>query len=573
METRTIYISLLMSLAFVFALGQQKPLPAKPQPDARRLNLPFPPAEVKAPPEEGEMRRTQELPKIDLPEFVITGIASIDLPEVEKESAEENIDAFAPVVRDYLEEARDRVTAEVVIGDELRVTQPIVATYFGRAAAGFGSYNTPKLGIWFGRKDTEYHFLGEAKYHITRGFAPYTNRSDGKVGVSGGRLLHSSSPWLDLATVGGLMGYESETYKFYGSATPSFTRTASKLSIGGNLTAPFSSSLEYEAGLHLTNLSLRDSTSSTTQNTIDVELLGRFPIESEVIESGIRFSNASLSGASSANLPYLDVSIGTSKLWWGRFFVQPSAHFYYGKGMLGQELVRAYPHVNLGCRLSGRTVAMASYEGRVRPTTLGSAIETYPYLSTTTPLRHSDFRVDLSGGVETDWDDVWRSRFTARLQSVEDFPLYSDSARQGIGMFLYGGKTTIASYRGDVFAKFSPNSYFALALVVNSSENTVKGGTVPYLPGFEASVVYSYGFPFGLTVAPRVNFVDQRTIDVIGKARVAEYLLVGLHVEYAVFGTFNLFLDINNLTDRKYDEWRGFRAPPLLMHLGLNVRW
>jgi outer membrane cobalamin receptor len=261
------------------------------------------------------------------------------------------------------------------------------------------------------------------------------------------------------------------------------------------------------------------------------------------------------------------------KIWWDKFFIQPALHFYYGEGMLGQKLTAFYPHISLGYRLTRQTTLVASYKGEVRRATLAGQLEVYPYLSAKTLLRHTNVQADIVGAIETDWNEVWRTRFSARYQSIRDLPLYNEPFGQGIGSFVFVGRTRIATYQADIFAKFSANSYFTVSVAVNSTKNLITNAKIPYVSDFELSASWLYTFPFGLAVTPRANFVDRRNIDVFSGANMPEYWLFGVRAEYPIFERLGAFIDLHNLLDRNYDEWRGYRATPFLMQAGLSFRW
>ncbi|MBI3579561.1 MAG: hypothetical protein HY089_09165, partial [Ignavibacteriales bacterium] len=79
------FLAILWLLSFSVAVAQEKPTPEKPQPEPKRTEVSAPTSDVKQPSAIGKNQNAQALPKIDLPEFVITGVVSIDLPSVEKE--------------------------------------------------------------------------------------------------------------------------------------------------------------------------------------------------------------------------------------------------------------------------------------------------------------------------------------------------------------------------------------------------------------------------------------------------------------------------------------------------------
>ncbi len=574
---RRVLCLLIGSLATLLLLQAQERPPAtqKPLPEPRRIDPASPAEDVRVPsPTEQDRQQQADLPKFELPEFVITGIASIDLPEVEKEGPEEHLDRLVLMFKNPVAESRDRETVELTVNEKVGFEGQLDALFSGRVLASIGTYRTPRMGLLLGSETEEHRYLAEGSYSKTEGYAPFTKRTEGSIGLKGGTVVNSAIGLLHGGMLEGAASYRSESYRFFGSRTPDATRTASRSSLGVSFKnesadAPF----EYELALGFRNLSLTDSTALTTENRFDGTFAYAIPAGVAKILGNLQFSTTALMGTG-LSLPYGEASVGSSILWSGRFFLQPALHAYFVKGMANQKLGRVYPHVVVGARLSQRTTVSLGYQGSISYTTLGTHVAPFPYLSATTLLRHADVPVDITGSVETDWNEVWRSRFSARYQSIKGHPLYTDLfASPGMGRFFYSGTTTLASYRVDLFAKFSTNSYFAFALTVNSAKNSVTQGKIPYVSDFEVASSYRHTFPFGLIVSPRLNFVDRRSVDVLSGAKLPEFWLAGLRLEYALWAPFDVFLDLQNLTDRKYEEWRGYRAAPFMIHAGISYRW
>jgi hypothetical protein len=567
------FLSLALVLISAVAWAQVRPPSGeKPQPEPRGVDPAVTP-EVREPaPQEAQAQA--ELPKIDLPEFVITGIASIDLPEVEKEEAGEHLDRVAPVFRNPVEEERDRETFELMVGEKEGYGVEMDRNFFSKMTLSGGSYFTATASLLAGQRSSSYTYIVDAGYNLTEGYMPYTKRSRGHIALDGRTALTSTTRLLDGAWLGGGLHYSSFTHRFFGSAVPSVTRTVDRggfeMVIGNESEE---SPLEYSLGLRYKHLSVSDSSATASENRFDALLRYGVLVGRATIGGKVHFATSAIA-RSGRTTPYLDASIGSSILWWGRLFVEPSLHAYYTKRAEGHELMRVYPHFRLGFRLSQRTLLSASYRGQVRYSTLDSYLDSYPYLSAKAVVRPVDTPVDVLALLETDWDDVWRSRFSARYQSFKGYPLYTEYlSLWGTGSFAYLGTTTLATYRADMFAKFTPNSYFAVGLSVQSSKNSVTKTKIPYVSDFEISSSYSHTFDFGLTVAPRLNFVERRNVDVFSGARLPQFWLLGFKATYNIMGTLDMFLDLHNITDRSYEEWRGYRAAPFLMQLGASVRW
>ncbi|MBI3585970.1 MAG: TonB-dependent receptor [Ignavibacteriales bacterium] len=553
-------------------VAQEKPTPEKPQPEPKRADVSAPTTDVKQPSVMGKNQNSQTLPKIDLPEFVITGIASIDLPSVEKEAADERTEN-SELGLDRTVGARDRGTVEFLLEEKQGFGVLKYPIFSGRILASMGNYFTPKLGLLLSQANPEYQYLGDVQYHLTKGYAPYTNSSGGSIGAKGSMLVHSSSALLDNAILSGNGGYGTEIYRFYGSPTPSLARTTSSILVGAGISGSASSPVDYDLSFRFKNFVVTDSSTNTTQNRFDIGLESRFQVWNAPLVSKIQFYTASLSQTQSSTLSYLELSIGNSPVWWNKLFLQASANLYVSQGMQNQQLTRVYPHVSIGYQLFKQTTLLASYRGSVNFATLDSHIEQYPYLSANAILLYPDIPVDVTGALETNWSEHVRTRLSYHYQEIEGYNLLTDVASPGIWSFFYGGKTTVATFQTDLFAQVYPNSYFAVVLAVNSTKNSVTQDRVPYKSDFELSASYSYTFPFGLRIEPRANFVDRRNVDVFNSAKLPDYLLLSVRGEYAVMMPLSIVLDLHNILDRKYELWRGYQAPPFMIAFGLTYKW
>lgn len=542
----------------------------KPQPEPRRVAVP-PPSEAGSTSKEAEKGHT--LPKFDLPEFVITGVASIDLPNVDKLGSEDAAPLRLDGTKESFEGERDRQTYALAMRQKQLLDVVIAAGSAGKAVASWGTYNTPSIGLWLGQITSDYLYLVSGDYFTTKGFAPHTNRSRGSAGLEGGVNLHSVWSLLDNSRLNGLARYGSETYRFYGSIQPSFTRTASRMGIQTSLAAAPESPVAYDLSVRYEQLVLSDSSAETQSNDVVGSLDLEFPAGVSAVVSRVQFMNSTVNGVASTNYPFIDLSIGSSKLWWGSFYLQAAAHFYWAKGDQGQKLTRVYPHVGMGLRLLNGTMLLASYQGGIRYNSLSTFVSEHPYLSAKSVLRHSNIEADVFGAVETDWDEVWRTRFSARYQSIQDYPLYRESGVKGIWDLFYGGRTTINTYSADLFAKFRSNGYFALTIALHSTKNSFSQSRIPYLSDFEITGAFSYWFPFGFHIAPSLCFIDRRNVDILSGARLPEYWLIGMKMEYDLVASLRMFVDVQNATDRKYEQWRGYRALPFVVTGGLSYRW
>jgi len=138
---------------------------------------------------------------------------------------------------------------------------------------------------------------------------------------------------------------------------------------------------------------------------------------------------------------------------------------------------------------------------------------------------------------------------------------------------VYQGTSSLMNYQADLFANFDSNSYFALTAAWNVTKNSTTQLKIPYIPEFQTTGMYTRTILPGLSVSPWLSFVGRRAADLSGGRRLPSYLLMGLKADYAGLGSLHLFVDVQNVTDKKYEEWRGYRAAPFLVSVGTSYHW
>jgi hypothetical protein len=240
---------------------------------------------------------------------------------------------------------------------------------------------------------------------------------------------------------------------------------------------------------------------------------------------------------------------------------------------LGQKLARFYPQVEIGYRLLESTTASVAYLGHVQFNSLTSLLNVNPYLAATSTIRQSDVPIDLLAVLETGWSELLRTRFSARYQSMRDYPLFSEGGRKGFWTTAYFGTTELSTFQAELFAKFAANSYFTLSLAANSSKNSVTDWKIPYIPDIRLDAGMSVEVLERLTVLPTLSVMDRRVPDLFATTRMKAYVVLGLRGEYSALKLLDVFVDIQNLTDSNYEIWNGYRATPFVASAGLRFRW
>ncbi|MGH2566721.1 MAG: hypothetical protein ACRDGA_00155, partial [Bacteroidota bacterium] len=232
------HIVLLAATVVVVLPAQEKTgTPEKKEPEARRVELPA----------AQQAQSNPQLPKIELPEFIITGIASINVPDVHKIELESSAQPADLSAYKANVGARGRETLELENRQKEFLSAGKAPVLNGQAVASLGTYFTPRLHLWLGRMNREYDYRVEAGYHRTKGYAANTDRSGGTIGVNGGVMFRAGA--LQGGRLGGSAAWGTEKYRFFGSLTPTARRTRSNALFDASVLSSPEAAFTWQANL------------------------------------------------------------------------------------------------------------------------------------------------------------------------------------------------------------------------------------------------------------------------------------------------------------------------------------
>jgi Outer membrane receptor proteins, mostly Fe transport len=508
----------------------------------------------------------RQLPKFDLPEYVITGVASVDLPKAEKISFEDVEDVIHTKRKSLGNIQRECETMELEV-KRLDNSQAKVNTYSGMVQAGIGSYFTPQAGFWFGQSLPNYQYTFGGTYHLTNGFAQHTDQSDGSFTAAGRTYLASNEPMIQNAALDGGFGYKSESFRFYGSTTPNLQRTISDFQLKAGIENQAMNNLPYSVGISLDNINVSDSSASANETRFDLNLQTALPIASLPLH--MKFHGMTASGG----LGFMDVSGGIQNYWYAGLLFEGSLHVYWAQGMAGQSLFRLRPHLMVSYPITSQHRVYVSYMPMVLPMTLASNIRVNRFLYAASPIRHTDVSNAGEIGVESDWNEIVRSRVTFGVKSINDLTMFSDSSRQGVWTLAYNEHVTIITFCAEMVAKFESNDYFASTIMLRSIKDSFLGKHIPYFPTIEVGCRASHRFGTAIVVNADARFVGEQQADLIGGSAVSSYAVIDVSGDYTPLDFLRLSIGIKNLTDARYEMWRGYREFPLTMYVAVQVKW
>jgi hypothetical protein len=508
----------------------------------------------------------RQLPEFELPEYVITGIVAVDLPKVDKISSEDVPYMPQKTIKSFGKDQRNRKTTEFGT-KRLDYFLGGWNTYAGMVQAGIGSFFTPRAGVWFGQSLTNFRYTLGGTYRLTKGFKDNTDQSEGTFGAEGSTSLISDVSLLQNAVTDAAFNYRSESFRFYGSTTPHLQRTMSGWNLKAGIENQASNSLPYVARISFKNMNIADSSASGIESSVDLNLQTSVPVSFLPIQ--LEFHGM----AASNGIGFMDASVGFQNYRYAGIMFNGSLHMYWAKGMAGQNVFRVRPHAMVKYLLTTQHSVYIAYAPMIIPMTLASNIQLNRFLSADSKVKHANVTNAGELGLESEWNETIRSRVSFGLKTIGDWTMFSDSSRKGVWTTGYGGEATIVTFSAEMVAKFMSNDYFASNIMLRSTKDSFLGKRIPYVPEIEAGFRISHRFGATIEVTADVRVVGKQQADFTEKSTVSSYAVADVSGDYNPLDFLKFSIGIKNLTNVRYELWRGYQESPLAIQLAVQVKW
>jgi hypothetical protein len=241
--------------------------------------------------------------------------------------------------------------------------------------------------------------------------------------------------------------------------------------------------------------------------------------------------------------------------------------------MADQNLVHLCPQLFASYLITSQHRLFISFEQLYIPMTLASTINTNRYLSASSTIKHQYDAGRGELGIASQWTEDVQSRVSLNVRSARDLPMFSDSSVQGLWTLAYGGQTRIVTFCIEMVAKLNSNDYFASNVLLRSTHDSFLGGKIPYTPAIEAWCSATHRLGTAITVHADVRVAGERTTDLGGAATLPSYAVADIMSEYTPYDFLRLTVGITNVTNTKFETWRGYTEFPLTLQIAAQIKW
>ncbi len=521
------------------------------------------------------------LPKISLPEFVITGNEAIDLPPSTKNADDENMVYVAkPLSPDNVKKS-----AMTDIGQKEDKNFSASALQMnGKILAGFGAYTTPFIEGWFGKNYDEGGILFHAQYLTSDGHVANANHQKAGIDLSGDYSVPTAFGLIGGDQLNGGVSFLGRTYRAYGSVVPAQARSVNDVRMNVGISGKtgdeniFSQGISYSGNIFGRGYSVHDS---STAGESEVGISGNASAQYENYQL---FGNVEYVASTMTSVLTPSSAAPHAPQWFalrvtGRTMLVPSLQasariqqFFY-RGNFSGGSGRFYPQIELRYFLNDQTTLFAGVSPTVERTTLRSLFGVNPYITNAVSIEPNDVRFAINGGAEVQLNDRLRGVASLSYKLVRHYTSFLENSAARTWAVVYVPSVHLTTLDMQAGYRISDQNSLTASVTLTSGAAKDSSNMLPYLPALRAGGVYRHNFNFGIAVEGYAEYISKQWNDFARTRSNAGYVSAGGRAEYAVHRDVRIFMQVSNLFDQHYYVWDGYLERTLYVALGLTYTW
>jgi hypothetical protein len=527
------------------------------------------------------------LPKVNVPEFVITGKTQTDMARFTKESTE--IDSLY-----FQRKNLAGLGMEIPINQSLSLQSSTGQRASLFASASTGSYSTTSYLLSGNGGLSDARLNGSMSGYYTSGFTPQTIRRDISIQAGVGKDIDLNESAKTANSAG--IGYSRTSYFLYGTEIPDLLRTTNQFDVGLNSDMNFGN-FPLTARLGFKRFSVEDYPNASlsdwkdVQSAVDIDLSTNYMLRSGGInlDSYFRFGNHGATppsnfspSASAIDRSFYDFSLGAE-------YVNNVGDFSYSVGFRyfqytddsSSGIAKVYPDFRGTYRISNRVSLFMRFYGDIENPELSTFFDKNQYIDANFPLRNSQVYANyVIGGSWIAADgisvtpefNVNASRFYTIFVALP-FAIIGTDTSQADNQLLYANKAVI--FTGSIMAQYKKDKFGADATLNIRSGRADSLSSIPNLAPFDLTVGGNYEVVSQLNFRAYVFILSGRYSDLNLRNKLSSAWLLNFRLSYDLkLGQFPLeiFADGKNVLDQKYYIWQGYEEFPIGLFVGLSSK-
>lgn len=532
------------------------------------------------PPPVNSFKPDSSLPRVTVPEFVITGRGHTQVEQFSKEITD--IDTA------YFQSKHLNILAFNLPNDKsltLQSSEPQSGNLYGRLS--FGNYQSTSYLLSGDGPIDGGDVNGSISGNYTSGFSTQTIQRDfslqtgivKKIAFDGGVNSNNS---VELA-------YSRGSYYLYGLGEFMQLRTTNRFDIGLNSDLLFDG-VPVAGDLTFDRFAVQDYWKDV-ESSVDLNAKTFFQLPAGVIivDGGLKIGNHSASSAEyySTHIAGTDKALFHLNL--GADYASTSGNFSYTVGLhyfqysddSSSGIGKIYPDLRANYFINEKLTLLAKFSGEIREESITNMLSADRYVDASFPLRDMQAYVDASVGAHWFVSNGLSLTPTINILASRFYPIFFSrpSSAEGDTITQSGNGLSYADnavvFTTSVSAIYIDDSFTA-GLDLNARVDRADSLTaIPNVPDISMTIVGSYSIMPRVQLKGSLQILSDRYADLNLENKLGSVFLLDLHLGYDLnFGQLpiEIFADGKNLLNEKYYIWQNYQEFPLTVSVGVTVK-
>ncbi len=505
---------------------------------------------------------------VELPEFVITGVQSIDIP-IQKKKRPKLFSAlssnfFNPsypsdsfLITDFSSPPKERV-------DLFQKNKNNIGLL--KVGAGLNYQPTGEFYINAGSKNVL--FTTNLFGSNVRDFVDHSdyNESGAQLGLD--FFVSSNSSFLPGLNVSIDGMYFRNSYNLYGSFDPTYNRETQKGIVTVKIANSFNKVFKYKFDFTGRFFELKDI--SLKENFINGKTFLEFDFGIFGIKANGEYKLQALNNFQQEdfNNNFFNAN--------GGFFIKPSNSFllFLGANYSKQDSNDYFaPNASFTARLGKGLSLTASYAPYAGFTTFYDILQQNRYFVVGDFQNvFSNYRDNITASFIYQYDKYFEINTGFKFAKIDGYYYFEDVTNPGnLEVQVADGVEKVSAFLNFLF-HLGPFGEFYSNTKLNLTRN-VDEFFLPYHPKINSNLIYAYDMDNGFSFKTKFNIAFETYADILNTVKMENYINIGLSLGYEFSDQLKFTVDFSNLLFRENFIYNFYEDKPFDVLLGIEYRW
>jgi len=505
---------------------------------------------------------------IELPDFVITGKQSIDIPIAAKRKPD-----FIPILsKDFFTPQYSPEELPLLISPEPIPIKPGIKTYDdyfnGSLKVQVGNYSLPVGEFNITQSYDNYLFHSKIWGSNIKEYVANAGYNNSGVSLSNEFFVSTKSDFLPGAKLKLAGEYLRDSYRFFAAKDPTFLRETNGGSAIFSLSSSYNRWITFAADLGGNILSLNESGLKETNFNAN----GLFEFKTGTITFGLKDFyttqklNGNLSGVNGYNF---NLTEGYVKLFPTKLFL-----FTIGINYSAYPLSSFFsPFGSFELNLDKGLTFSVEYKPHVQFYNTKDFLKRNLYFNPGTIDNVSSvYKTNIHGMFKYEYEKMFTVSITGGYAKVNNYFYFEDRTNAGkFDMFILPDANIFSAELNLFFYPAQFGYFFGNVLLKDVKDQF--DNNVPYEPKFSSTLSYGYNFNFGLGFNIKYQLALNAYTDIINSGQLADYHNLSISLSYEILKGLKLTSDFQNIFNRANFVWKQYQEEPFDILVGVEYRW